>query len=109
MAAQLSHQAAEMLSSVVRNRHGPQSDTKQDHSFPRNATAEDLANLRRVSGDVPKIVWLVAFTGAAQKFAFYGTTIPWRKVASLFIAVYWLTQIRKLSTEPAWKLSTWRP
>ncbi|OTB15089.1 hypothetical protein K445DRAFT_301706 [Daldinia sp. EC12] len=45
---------------------------------PRDANLEDLEKLRHVADKVPRIVWLVAFTGAAQRFAFYGTTVPWQ-------------------------------
>lgn len=48
-------------------------------SYPREATADDVARLRHVADKVPPIVWLVAFIGAAQRFAYYGTTVPWRK------------------------------
>ncbi|KAI1415383.1 oligopeptide transporter [Hypoxylon sp. FL1857] len=47
-------------------------------SYPREATADDLATLQHVADTVPKLVWLVAFTGAAQRLAFYGTTVPWQ-------------------------------
>ncbi|KAI1335310.1 oligopeptide transporter [Xylariaceae sp. FL0016] len=47
-------------------------------SIPRQATSDDLAKLRHVSEAVPAVVWLVAFTGAAQRLAFYGTTVPWQ-------------------------------
>lgn len=60
----------------------PGIDTSTTDSYPREATADDLAKLRHVAGEVPAIVWLVAFTGAAQRFAFYGTTVPWRKIDS---------------------------
>ncbi|KAK6951346.1 hypothetical protein Daesc_007880 [Daldinia eschscholtzii] len=46
---------------------------------PRDATPEDLEKLRHVADKIPRIAWLVAFTGAAQRFAFYGTTVPWPK------------------------------
>ncbi|KAI2610539.1 oligopeptide transporter [Hypoxylon sp. NC1633] len=47
-------------------------------SFSREATDEDSESLRHVPDTVPRILWLVAFTGAAQRLAFYGTTVPWQ-------------------------------
>lgn len=47
-------------------------------SYIRDATKDDLVNLRHVSDSIPLMVWLVAFTGAAERFAFYGITVPWR-------------------------------
>ncbi|KAI1076550.1 oligopeptide transporter [Whalleya microplaca] len=55
---------------------GLDSITRLPH--PREATADDFAKLRHVADNVPVIVWLVAFIGAAQRFAFYGTTVPWQ-------------------------------
>jgi len=49
-----------------------------NEAYPREATAYEIANLPHVADKVPIIVWLVAFTGAAQRFAFYGTTVPWQ-------------------------------
>lgn len=44
---------------------------------------EDSENIRHVRGKVPVVVWLLAFTGASQRFAYYGTTIPWREIRLL--------------------------
>lgn len=49
-----------------------------EDSFPREALSEEVAELRHVAEKVPMVMWLVAFTGAAQRFAFYGTTVTWR-------------------------------
>jgi len=52
---------------------------ESEDSFKQKATEEELTTLRHVRTKVPVVVWLLAFTGAAQRLAFYGTTIPWRK------------------------------
>lgn len=59
----------------------PRPDQGPGCLYLREATADDLANLRHVRGNVPAIVWLVVFTGAAQRFAYYGSTVPWRRPA----------------------------
>ncbi|KAI0387566.1 oligopeptide transporter [Hypomontagnella monticulosa] len=56
----------------------PNIDSTASSTYPREATVDDLVRLRHVADKVPKIVWLVAFTGAAQRFAYYGTTVPWQ-------------------------------
>lgn len=55
-------------------------DSGKEDSYLREATPDDLARFPRVADKVPAIVWLVAFIGAAQRFAYYGTTVPWRKI-----------------------------
>jgi hypothetical protein len=54
--------------------------SKPSSSSPKEATADDSAKLPHVADTIPAAVWLVAFTGAAQRFAYYGTTVPWRKI-----------------------------
>lgn len=48
-------------------------------SYPREATPDEILKLRHIREKVPPIVWLVAFTGAAQRLAFYAATVPWRQ------------------------------
>ncbi|KAF2969438.1 hypothetical protein GQX73_g4107 [Xylaria multiplex] len=43
-----------------------------------DATIDDLASLQHTPDTIPPTVWLIAFTGAAQRFAFYGITVPWQ-------------------------------
>ena len=45
----------------------------------RYATKDETQKLAHVIGKIPVLVWLVAFTGAAQRFSYYGVTIPWRE------------------------------
>ena len=46
---------------------------------PRDASEEEIRGLRHVVGEIPTTTWIVALTGAASKFAFYGLTVPWRE------------------------------
>ncbi|KAI9659785.1 MAG: peptide transporter ptr2 [Bathelium mastoideum] len=46
--------------------------------LPRDATEEEIHSLRHVIDKIPFTVWLVAFTGAASQFGYYGVTIPWQ-------------------------------
>jgi len=41
-------------------------------------TEDEVKNLRHVVDDIPGIVWIAAFVGAAERFTFYGITAPWR-------------------------------
>lgn len=68
----------------------PDPDSSKSCTYLREATPDDLARLPRVADKIPVIVWLVAFIGAAQRFAYYGTTIPWRMV-NLVIDFYEIT------------------
>jgi hypothetical protein len=60
----------------------PETATKKSYmdSSKKEDTPEELTNIRHVRGKIPAVVWLLAFTGASQRFAYYGTTIPWRKI-----------------------------
>ena len=51
----------------------------EDSAPPRDATKEEIREVRHVVDEIPRTVWLVAFAGAAQRFAYYGTIVPWRK------------------------------
>lgn len=72
--------AEETKGSVKAAISAPESVSGASDSYPREATADEIAKLRHVAEKVPAIVWLVAFTGAAQRLAFYATTVPWRKM-----------------------------
>ncbi|RWA09392.1 hypothetical protein EKO27_g5712 [Xylaria grammica] len=61
----------ERISSVL-------SSSRKDSCYIRDATTDDLVNFRKVPDDIPLKVWLIAFTGAAQRFAYYGITVPWQ-------------------------------
>ena len=39
-----------------------------------------------VIGKIPLTVWLVAFTGAAHRFAYYSIPFPWRKFYKLVVS-----------------------
>ncbi|CAI6342057.1 unnamed protein product [Periconia digitata] len=47
-------------------------------SYPREATLDEIEKLRHVAEGVTGEVWLVACIGAAQRLAFYATTVPWQ-------------------------------
>ncbi|KAI0014890.1 oligopeptide transporter [Xylariomycetidae sp. FL0641] len=44
----------------------------------RIASEEDVANLRHVPEKIPAMAWLLAFTVAAQRFAFFGIAVTWQ-------------------------------
>ena len=44
----------------------------------RDATAEELSKYNLGIDRVPLSVWIVALAGAAERFTFYATTVPWR-------------------------------
>ena len=70
----------------------------------RDATKQEIQDLRHVVDEIPRTVWLVAFAGAAQRFAYYGTIVPWREFQCIN-ATYGINSerdIRKLHSESAW-------
>ena len=45
----------------------------------RDATKEEIETLQHAVDRVPTAVWIVALVGAAERFASYAITTPWRK------------------------------
>ena len=66
---------------------------------PRDATKEEIETLHHVVGKIPLTAWLVAFTGAASQFAYYGTTIPWRMFSKDALSPFLLIEYRELCAE----------
>ena len=47
----------------------------------RDATEEEIAAYLPGIDRIPAAVWIVALVGAAERFSFYATTVPWRMLA----------------------------
>lgn len=45
----------------------------------RDATEDEVRNLRHVIGSLPFIVWIALVASGAERFTFYAVTTPWRK------------------------------
>jgi hypothetical protein len=73
-------------------------EIKQENSFPREATNEEIKNLIHEVDDFPGTAWLLVFTGAAMQFARYGVTVIWRKYPKIS-GTQILTDIRELSSK----------
>jgi hypothetical protein len=52
--------------------------TKAEHDQPHE---EEFNSLPRVIAEVPATVWVIALISAAERFAYWGITTPWRKSA----------------------------
>jgi hypothetical protein len=44
----------------------------------RDATEEEISIYFLGIDQIPSAVWIVALAGAAERFSFYATTVPWR-------------------------------
>ena len=55
-------------------------ETTGTETYPREATKKESETLRHVADKVPVSAWIVAITGAAAQFSYYGVSVPWRKI-----------------------------
>lgn len=44
----------------------------------RDATEEEIQNLRHVVDTIPRTVWIALAIGASERFTFYAISAPWR-------------------------------
>lgn len=44
----------------------------------REASEDEIKNLRHVVDSVPFVVWVALVASAAERFTFYAVTTPWR-------------------------------
>lgn len=50
----------------------------------REATEDEIRNLRHVVDSVPFVVWIALIASAAERFTFYAVSTPWRKYQALW-------------------------
>lgn len=66
-------------SEALRGPPGPHKRLFVQDCLPREATKEEIQELPHEVGNIPIAAWLVAFTGAASRLAWFGCTCVWRK------------------------------
>lgn len=47
----------------------------------RDATEDEIENLRHVVDSLPFIVWIALMASGAERFTFYAVTTPWRELS----------------------------
>jgi len=80
--------------------NGPQNKTqgvKGCDQLQGYSTTLSTGALRRVTGDIPFRLWIVASIGFWERAAFWGLTAPWRKHILFFVSKH-LSNLINLST-----------
>lgn len=54
-------------------------DTPSTRCEKREATEDEVENLRHVVDSVPGVVWVALVAAGAERFTFYAVTTPWRE------------------------------
>lgn len=53
----------------------------------RDATEEEIQNLRHVVDSLPFVVWIALIASGAERFTFYAVTTPWRKFWNQYLYI----------------------
>ncbi|KAF2756444.1 MFS general substrate transporter [Pseudovirgaria hyperparasitica] len=57
---------------------GSTNESTPASEYPRRATQDEIRDLPHDIGAVPITAWLLCFTSAASRLAWYGVTVPWQ-------------------------------
>lgn len=64
--------------------------TESARNEKREATENEVENLRHVVDSIPGVVWVALAAAGAERFTFYAVTTPWRKY-------YFITRVTTIS------------